>query len=586
MFKKLLISLLVGFVILFSMAPLSKARADTTWYNQSFQDWYGKVYDPTNPQEIFGERYTAAQVQWVIYGFWSFLVNTATGPQNSGIIQCFISNITNINSCMQQIDKLLPDPSTLPTPTASANSQSLLSAVFATDRPFSGISYIKQRLQRFSLVPTVHAATVSYGFDVLTPIQALWTASRNIAFGLFVIVAIVFAFMIMFRVKISPQTVIAVQSALPKLIVSLILVTFSYAIAGFLIDLMYVVIGVISLVGSQFIVAVLHVNSVPTWMPVGVFDFLTLGQPIPASILPFLNHQLGVIGILFLYIGLFLICLFLLTVLSLGGILTTLLSILTGLGMTALVGTGIGVVVIILLVLVVIIAFLLILWNMFKVLWMLVKAFANIILLTIFAPFQIALGTVIPNFGFNNWLKSFATNLAVFVITGGMVLMMFIFLFLGVYTGLGGSLGNIVGYLFIGSSTLQGISGQTSPYWPPLLGAGNSSAMLGLLFLAVSFLLFTILPKVNELIQALISGKPFAYGTAMGEAFGGVGLAYQKTIGPGVAGLQKYGSESMTASLATRLADLTKPGARYEKAPQWIKDFLAAAGNKPLTPYH
>jgi len=59
------------------------------------------------------------------------------------------------------------------------------------------------------------------------------------------------AFMIMFRVRISPQTVITVQSALPKIIFTLILITFSYAIAGFLIDLMYVVIGIFSFIVTQ-----------------------------------------------------------------------------------------------------------------------------------------------------------------------------------------------------------------------------------------------------------------------------------------------------------------------------------------------
>jgi len=43
--------------------------------------------------------------------------------------------------------------------------------------------------------------------------------------------------MIMLRVKISPQAVVTVQSAIPKLITTLILVTFSYAIAGLVIDL-------------------------------------------------------------------------------------------------------------------------------------------------------------------------------------------------------------------------------------------------------------------------------------------------------------------------------------------------------------
>ena len=49
----------------------------------------------------------------------------------------------------------------------------------------------------------------------------------------------------MFRAKINPQTVVTIQSAIPKAVVALILVTFSYAIAGLMIDLMYLLIGLI-----------------------------------------------------------------------------------------------------------------------------------------------------------------------------------------------------------------------------------------------------------------------------------------------------------------------------------------------------
>jgi hypothetical protein len=43
----------------------------------------------------------------------------------------------------------------------------------------------------------------------------------------------------MFRQRVGAQTAITVQQALPSIVVSMIAVTFSYAIAGFLIDLMY-----------------------------------------------------------------------------------------------------------------------------------------------------------------------------------------------------------------------------------------------------------------------------------------------------------------------------------------------------------
>ena len=51
--------------------------------------------------------------------------------------------------------------------------------------------------------------------------------------------------MIMFRMKINPQTVINIENALPRIVVAMLLITFSFAIAGFLIDMMYVLIAII-----------------------------------------------------------------------------------------------------------------------------------------------------------------------------------------------------------------------------------------------------------------------------------------------------------------------------------------------------
>jgi hypothetical protein len=57
--------------------------------------------------------------------------------------------------------------------------------------------------------------------------------------------------------------------------------------------------------------------------------------------------------------------------------------------------------------------------------------------------------------------------------------------------------------------------------WPPLLGSGEG--MLSLLLCAVSFTLFSLIPKATEIVQGLVSGRPYAYGTAIGEAFGPIG---------------------------------------------------------------
>ncbi|MCX6783854.1 MAG: hypothetical protein NT141_02195 [candidate division WWE3 bacterium] len=70
-----------------------------------------------------------------------------------------------------------------------------------------------------------------------TTVLDLWKAFRNLAYLLFVIILVAFGFMVMFRHEIKPQTVITVQDALPKVVVCLLLITFSYPIAGFAIKL-------------------------------------------------------------------------------------------------------------------------------------------------------------------------------------------------------------------------------------------------------------------------------------------------------------------------------------------------------------
>lgn len=80
------------------------------------------------------------------------------------------------------------------------------------------------------------------GFSGMMPLLPLWKAFRNIAYLLMAVVMITLGFLIMFRKKIDPKTVVTAQNAIPKVVIALILITFSYAIVGFMIDLMYVLI--------------------------------------------------------------------------------------------------------------------------------------------------------------------------------------------------------------------------------------------------------------------------------------------------------------------------------------------------------
>ncbi len=109
--------------------------------------------------------------------------------------------------------------------------------------PASGLYWAYDGLQNAGFISKTHAAE-GIGFASLKPIQNMWKVFRDFAYLLIVLVIMTIGFMIMFRVKINPQTVIRLENSLPRIVLALLLITFSFAIAGFLIDLMYLVIVV------------------------------------------------------------------------------------------------------------------------------------------------------------------------------------------------------------------------------------------------------------------------------------------------------------------------------------------------------
>lgn len=86
------------------------------------------------------------------------------------------------------------------------------------------------------------------GFEDLqgTGIDEIWSFSRNLAYLGFVVIMIVIGFMIMFRNKIGGQALVTLGNTLPRIVVSLVLVTFSFAIIGLIIDISGVMMNVIS----------------------------------------------------------------------------------------------------------------------------------------------------------------------------------------------------------------------------------------------------------------------------------------------------------------------------------------------------
>lgn len=113
-----------------------------------------------------------------------------------------------------------------------------------THPPASGVGYTYMVFERAGIVPKSYAAE-GIGFAAIKGFSPLWQVFRNVCYGILVLVMVIVSFMIMFRFKLNAQTAVSIESALPRLVLSLLLITFSYAIAGFMIDMMYVLMGVV-----------------------------------------------------------------------------------------------------------------------------------------------------------------------------------------------------------------------------------------------------------------------------------------------------------------------------------------------------
>jgi len=335
-------------------------------------------------------------------------------------------------------------------------------ALLYSSPPVSGVQYFAGEFQKFNPVQPAYAQE-GIGFGALRPIQDIWRVFRNAAYVGFVIVFVIIGFMIMLRAHISPQAVATIQDSIPRLVVALILVTFSYAIAGLMIDLMFLILNLVinflkasGLLGDANYVFEKNVFSV-------VFGSL---KDIIGSVANAIEGLIkGIVDLGFLedLIGFF------------GG---TIAGIIAAIAM---------------------------LFIMFRVFLMLLMAYVMIIILTMTAPFFFLVQALPGNNGAKEWFKQMAANVSVFAV----VAIMFIFGgILGGIESLGGLPKPVIG---------EGDVGQF-----PLFAGGIDVKVIGNL-IGFGFLLMT--PQAGDMVKKFISGGQgggggFAPGAAVGAALG------------------------------------------------------------------
>lgn len=177
----------------------------------------------------------------------------ATSNCSTPSLECLVKNTVTF-TMIELTHNILGDDCALTTSASwcsdeAADASGQRKAGFIADAyNFMGILYEQPPANTATFVSytlnSANIATPAYaqglGFAALDPILDLWIKFRNIAYMCFIFIFIIIGFMIMFRAKIVGQTAVTAQQAIPSVIVSLVFVTFSYAIAGFLIDIMYV----------------------------------------------------------------------------------------------------------------------------------------------------------------------------------------------------------------------------------------------------------------------------------------------------------------------------------------------------------
>ena len=413
-------------------------QADLPWYESTSQQYDSDLNNDAETDNVSMPSYGYATLQGIIQGLRRTLVGSSVPA--SGDAAAFSGGAVGTLGTM-------------------------IGAVYQNP-PASSVEYLAYMGEKAGFTSKAYAQGV--GFRGFFPLIKIWSAMRNTAYLFFAFIFIVIGLMVIFRVKIDPRTVIAVQTALPRMVISLLLVTFSYAIVGLLIDVMNVVIGLL------------------VWL-FHTADLIEVPQITIAHI-----HEDNVLKIMSgMFAG------------GAGGAIAGLVKDVIG-GLTKLIPNILGGG------LVELILALALVSSMFKLLFNLVMAYVGVIISVIMAPLQIAFNAI-PNWNtFKAWLVNLLASLSVFPTVAAMLILA------ATLTGKGGSLG------------AKEFSGIAETGWrPPLIGGKSGSGGLNqeaiMTLIGYGLLLMTpgMVDRVKKLFQVPPAEMP-AIGAAVGAGARGV----------------------------------------------------------------
>jgi len=347
--------------------------------------------------------------------------------------------------------------------------------------PVSSIQYVAYLKNNFGVVKSTYAAegdekifnpcidsNRGVGFCSILPILDLWVAMRNIVYLILILIFIVIGVGIMLRIHIDPRTVMTVQNQIPKIIGGIIVISFSFAIAGFLIDVMWVttylfatILGTATGLESEKMINIVRaanpIDAANSIANGGVIDIAAKASQALAELvsMAFQNQDMGVLDDLIQ------------PLVSAAAFFVFVIAIIVAL----------------------------------MRLWVsLIITYVNLILDIVFAPFWILAGALPgSSLGMSGWFKDMLANLAVFPVA----ISFFI-------------LANFFVSAFSGNDLTQ------NRMAPPLLGGTNSSAVAAII--GLGFLL--MLPNLLSTTKAFFKAPKVNFGDIMKPVGVGSGVVF------------------------------------------------------------
>lgn len=449
--------------------------------------------------------------------------------------------------------------------------------------------------------PTINTRAVTtqgLGFQGLSPFIKIWIGFRDFIYIIFVVLFVFIGLGIMLRVKLDAKSTLSIENAIPKVIIALLLITFSFAIAGFLIDVMYLL---------TYVVINLSSTIDPTIKPLDIFQdlnqtpigfvntfwgrttFTGTGKATGFGILAMSGQAtFGIVAGIWAMLE---------QIIQSDTILSVLFQFLGALNILCwpwkhfslvppswglptnqeLISCGTEPLVAILSILIFLAVFFAIIISLIRIWFELLKAYIYILFEVVLAPFMIGLG-ILPGstMGFGSWVRGLAANLSVYPSTVFLILMSRMFM---------NAMANTAAATAANPTAVSsGIDKANALFSPPLMGGGfapvtsplfegvsgvlNGTNFIGaLLGLGTLALTPHFLKMIRDALKAphfetAVIGETLGAGAAIGGALGARALR----LGDARRGIEE--------------SPFWRPILGDEGNPSWLRKFTYGVANK------